>query len=168
MNKSEIKEIIDNIMSLMPNSVNGADKADIFAFLAVELELTHLLIPEAAPTIENQIEIPIKAPELYQKRKDKSERPCEFIIRVYKQWHGVGLARHHLLELDKPLYHALCCWLSKNEIPDWLDLPTKKEVNDRELRELGLQEGDTLAYPSYYQGLKTKLRLYNAARNRKG
>lgn len=167
MNITEIKEIAFNLSKLFPEDINGADKADIFAYLAVEIGLTHLMIPEAAPSTYDAIDIPFQAPELYQKRKDRRERPHEFIKRVYSKWLGKGLARHHLLHLDKSLYHALCCWLTKNDHPDWLELPTKKQINDRELNEIGLNDGDELPYPSYYKGLKDKLRLYNAARNRK-
>lgn len=167
MNIAEIKEIAFKLSSLFPEGINGADKADIFAYLAVEIGLTHLMIPDAVPSNYVSVEMPSQAPELYQKRKDRSERPHEFVKRVYSKWLGKGLARHHLLHLDKALYHALCCWLTKNDLPDWLDLPTKKQINDRDLECLGVDEGDTLPYPSYYKGLKDKLRLYNAARNRK-
>lgn len=167
MNITEIKEIAFKLSNSFPEDINGADKADIFAYLAVETGLTHLMIPDAIPLSDEFLQIPSQAPEYYQKRKDRRERPHEFIRRVYSKWLGKGLARHHLLHLDKSLYHALCCWLTKNDIPDWLDLPTKKQINDRELEGIGVDEGDMLPYPSYYKGLKDKLRLYNAARNRK-
>ena len=151
----------------MPDSANGSVQADIFVGLGIELGMTHLLIPDAIPSQDIIVVLPDRAPELYQKRRDKSEKPPEFIARVYKRWLGLCLAKHHLLHLDKPLYMALANWLKKNELPDWLDLPTKKEIIDRELAQIGVNHGDTLPYPTYYKGLKDKLRLYNAARNRK-
>ncbi len=168
MNKTELHEIISDIINVLPDNLNGAEKADIYAYLGVELGLSHLLMPEAVPAKEDQIELPTKAPEFYQKRTDRREKPCDFILRVYKKWHGKGLAKHHLLHLDEPLYMALCNWLIKNDAPDGFDLPTKKELNDRELERLELDGGEGLPYPSYYKELKDKLRLYNAARNRRG
>lgn len=167
MKSNNIKKIKLNMVNIVPSEANGAERADIFVRLAIEMGLTHLLVPEALPTEVDLIELPEEAPELYQARSDRSEKPPMFIKRVYADWLGQGLARHHLLQLDEALYMALANWLKKNELPEDLDLPTKKEIADRELTRLGLQEGDTLPYPSYYRGLKDKLRLYNAARNRK-
>ena len=167
MDKKKTNNITSEITSKINGKINISDRIDILVQLAVELELTHLLIPDALPVSQAQIDLPDLPPELYQKRKDRSEKPCDFIRRVYEKWHGNRLARHHLLHLDKPLYHALCCWLIKNDPPEWFDLPTKKELNDRELAYLGLEDGDEVHYPSYDKDLKDKLRLYNAARNRK-
>lgn len=167
MNSKELQEFISRLDAQIPSSLNGADRADVFVYLAAEWGLTHLLMPEAVPETERRFNLPVSAPEFYQRRADRRERPCEFIRRVYGTWMGNGLAMHHLFHLDEPLYAALHNWLRHNEKPDWLDLPTKKELNDRALERLGLQEGDTLPYPSYYKGLKDKLRLYNAARNRR-
>lgn len=166
MDKIDIEAIAKHVASRFPADVNGAARADIYAFLGKELGLTHLLLPDARPDQLYTIDLPKAAPELYRNRQDRSETAAAFIARVYKPWLGKGLAQHHLRHLDHALYHALHNWLKKNPMPEWLDLPTKKELNDRELRHLGLKEGETLPYPSYYTGLKTKLRLYNAARNR--
>lgn len=165
MDKAEILTKAACLAKKFPKDVNGADKADLFVYLAVELGLSHLLHPEASPDFDEP-DLPAEAPELYQKRTESRERPHKFIRRVYGAWMGHGLAQHHLLQLDRALYFALHNWLLKNEKPDWLDLPSKKEINDRELEKLGLNDGDTLPYPCYYKGLKKKLSLYNAARNR--
>lgn len=156
--------IISKCRCVLPRKLNGADLADIYVLLGIELGLAHLLQPEALP--ESEMPLPEIAPELYQKRADRRERPCPFIERVYAEWLGNGLAQHHLLHLDEPLYAALHNWLLKNEWPGSFDLPSKKELNDRELERLGIEDGEALPYPSYYKGLKDKLRLYNAARNR--
>lgn len=167
MDTAEVKKIAARLARAIPKQANGADRADIYVALARDLGLTHLLHPDAVSD-EGEPDLPLKAPELYRKRTDRRERPHEFIARVYKPWLGNGLAQHHLLNLDRPLYFALHNWLLKNEMPDWLDLPSKKEVHDRELRQLGWSEGDPLPSPPYYKALKKKLSLYNAARNRKG
>lgn len=56
--------------------------------------------------------------------------------------------------------------MKRNGMPEGFDLPSKKEMNDKALQDIGLEGGETLPFPSYYKGLKDKLRLYNAARNR--
>lgn len=165
MKTEELKSTITIIKKSIPSNVDGTILADLYVRLGSELGLEHLLIPEARPT--DALDLPTTAPEFYQDRCDKSELPHEYIERVYADWLGKGLARHHILQLDKPLYMALANWLKKNDLPVSFDLPTKKELADRDLARLGLKEGDTLPYPSYYTGLKDKLRLYNAARNRK-
>lgn len=167
MNKNKIEKHAKKLADNLPKNINRAEKADIYCLLAVELGLTHLLLPEAIPREDVFANLPDKAPELFQKRTNSSEKPAEFIVRVYDAWLGKGLAQHHLLHLDKPLYFALHNWLTKNDMPDWLDLPSKKQLNDKALQELGVSEGDELPYPSYSVGLKDQLRLYNAARNRK-
>lgn len=165
MKTEELEKIIEIISRSIPEGMNGADLADVYVYLGERLGLDHLLMPEARPS-EERCDLPATAPEYYQDRNDKAELPHEFIERVYSDWLGQGLARHHILQLDKPLYMALANWLKKNELPESFDLPTKKDLNDRALEQLGLNDGDTLPYPSYYKGLKDKLRLYNAARNR--
>ena len=164
MKPQEIKTVIDKIKQAIPTQDNGADLTNIYVLLGMELGLAHLLQSEALP--EPEASLPETAPERYQKRADKRERPWPFITRVYAQWLGKGLAQHHLLHLDKPLYAALHCWLLKNDKPEGFDLPSKKEINDRDLERLGIEDGAALPYPSYYKGLKDNLRLYNAARNR--
>lgn len=167
MKTEELKTIIESISRSLPSNINGAELADLYVYLGVEFGMEHLLMPEARPEASEHRALPVKPPELYQRRADRRELPHEFIERAYADWLGKGLARHHILQLDRALYMALANWHKKNELPENFDLPTKKELNDRELEKMGLSEGDKLPYPSYYKGLKDKLRLYNAARNRK-
>ncbi|WP_114964088.1 hypothetical protein [Tritonibacter mobilis] len=166
MDKFQIKAIAKKVAKKVPQNLNGAEKADIYAILGMELGLSHLLLPEARPDALYDIQLPDVAPEFYEEREDRKEGVVAFITRAYAPWIGQGLAQHHIGRLDPKLYRALHNWLQYNPFPDDLDLPTKKQLNDRELEKLGLTEGETLPYPSYYRGLKDKLRLYNAARNR--
>jgi hypothetical protein len=58
------------------------------------------------------------------------------------------------------LYEALKHWLKTNQLPNSIDLPTKKEMNDRQIaatRQLNVQ---------YSPEQREKLRLYRAARRR--
>lgn len=53
-------------------------------------------------------------------------------------------------------------------MPDWLDLPTLKQVNDRMLVQMDAAD---IAHPNLYGAtpaeLRKKILLYHAARNRK-
>jgi len=166
MSNPELLKIAKILSHQIPKDLNGADCADIYVLLGKELGMTHLLMPEARPNPIYSLPLPKEAPEVYKTRDDKSEKVVAFIRRVYAPWLGQGLARNYLRYLDPSVYHALHNWLKKNPWPEDLDLPSKKELNDRELAHMGLNEGETLPYPSYYTGLKDKIRLYNAARNR--
>src|ERR1700722_4943556 len=74
---------------------------------------------------------PSRAPEKWADRNSRSsENPVTFIKRVYADWLGLGLTRAHLRDLDLPLYNALATWTRRHG-PGDLDLPTKKELNDR-------------------------------------
>lgn len=81
--------------------------------------------------------IPLVAPEKWtSKGKQERETPVEFIQRVYGRFLGSGLTRAHLLKLDKPLYNALAQHMRMHgkELP--FDLPSKREVVDRQLSEV--------------------------------
>ena len=61
-------------------------------------------VTELASAAGEIVELPTTAPELYKERKDKSEKPAEFIKRVYHPWLMKGLLRPHIKSLDLPLY----------------------------------------------------------------
>lgn len=165
MKNAEIKSIVEACYKRISKAPTGSAMADIYVYLGLELGLSHLLRSETLPK-QGLAALPEQAPEMFQKRIDRSEKPHEFINRVYKRWLGKGLAQNHILNLDKPLYHALHNWIQRNEFPVDLDLPSKKEVSDLELATLGLQDGETLPCPSFQNDLKDQIRLYYAARNR--
>lgn len=105
--------------------------------------------------------LPTKPPARWLDRQDRQESPIDFIRREYSSWLGRGLSRPHIRKLDKSLYAALCNWTSEHgKLPDDLDLPTRKEINDRRLEEIGYASGG----PSAEQ--REALRLYHAARRR--
>ncbi len=115
-------------------------------------------------------QLPAAAPALWLERESRKETPAEFIKREYAPWLGHGLMQAHILHLDKPLYTALHKWLGSNAMPDWLDLPTKKQMNDRQL-EAGVPS------PTEWLGrmrqdadpeTRERMRLYSAARRRAG
>lgn len=60
------------------------------------------------------LELPEKAPELWQDRRGTKENPVTFIHRVYAPWLGRGLRRSHLHSLDRALYTALGVWLHRH------------------------------------------------------
>lgn len=58
------------------------------------------------------IDLPSKAPELYAERRDKSEKPEAFLVRVYEGLTGTPerpakITRSHIKSWDKNLYDAL-------------------------------------------------------------
>ncbi|MBO9477218.1 hypothetical protein J7382_06705 [Shimia sp. R11_0] len=128
--------------------------------------MLHLLTPEAQPPNPNFIPPPEKAPELYRDREDRTETAPAFTYRVYQHWLGRGLARNHLLSLDRSLYDAIYNWLKKKPLPDWLDLPVLTDLIDRQLAEMGVKEGEMLPHPSFDNGMREQLRLYHAAKTR--
>ncbi|MBU0641909.1 MAG: hypothetical protein KJ731_16450 [Alphaproteobacteria bacterium] len=165
MNKSEIETLIEAILHQIPDRLRGADKADFYVLLGEKLGMAHLLLPELRPS--NPPELPQEAPEIFKARKDRRETIIDFIARVYEPWLGRGLARSHLWSLDRSAYYAVENWGRKKPVPDWFDLPTKQELNDRELDQLGVLKGEMLPYPSHSKDLREKIRLYNAARHRR-
>lgn len=164
--KDDVYQEYSRFASELMTQLIAAEKAELFVNLAYDLHLEHLLHPDARFDLENAAHLPNEAPELYRERKDRSEKPGDFILRVYDQWLGNGLARPHLMALDRPLYDALHNWLRKNPLPDNLILPTKKEMIDAELNKAGLEDGEQLPFPSDSTILQKRRRLYNASRNR--
>jgi len=82
-------------------------------------------------------EVPTIAPVRWLDRANRQETPVEFVRREYKSWLG-RLSRAHIRQLDRSLYTALNNWLAKHKsLPPDLDLPTKKELNDRQIKSLG-------------------------------
>lgn len=113
--------------------------------------------------------LPTEAPAFWLEREDRKETPTEFIKREYAPWLGHGLTQAHILHLDKPLYTALHKWLRWNTLPDWLDLPTRKQMNDRLLEKQGVptaSESWGKALRDADAGTKERIRLYNIARKR--
>jgi hypothetical protein len=115
------------------------------------------------------VSLPEHAPALWLERENRKETPAEFIKREYTPWLGKGLTQAHIRHLDRSLYMALHQWLRWHELPPDLDLPTKKEMNDRKLRQLG--EEPLKALPSKGATLspemRESLRLYEVARRRR-
>lgn len=164
MNNKEYQQIKNSVLKHLSGNFSREQARDLIVSIADRLGAMHMLMPDAL--LPYGPALPDKAPELYQAREDRSEMAPEFIRRVYGQWMGHGLMRNHLLELDKPLYMALAQWLQKHDMPDWLDLPTKKQLNDRQLVQLGLAPDSTEA-EEYLRRLKELYRLKNAAQNRR-
>lgn len=57
-----------------------------------------------------------------------------FLREVWGEWLAGGyLERQTLYDHDPTAYSALSNWLRNNELPDDMDIPSNREVNDREL-----------------------------------
>lgn len=166
MIEAKVKSIVDTCVSEMEKAVHGSERADAYVYLGIALGMSHLLRHDSLPPDHQPVILPADPPELFQERANRSEICTGFINRVYREWLGHGLTRSHIYHLDRPLYFALSQRIERFGMPADLDLPTKKEQNDRDLEAMGLEDGDRLACPSFQGDLKRKIRLYNAARNR--
>ena len=166
MDNLKILAIVDDLKNRIPDDLSSSERADVFVYLGEKMGMTHLLRPEAQPPNPNYIPPPEVAPELYRDRKNRKESAPEFTVRVYAKWLGKGLARNHLLKLDRSLYEAIRNWVKKKPLPDWCDLPMLKELNDRQLAEMGLKDGEMLPHPSFDYDMRDQLRLYHAAKTR--
>lgn len=166
MNYSKIETIVADIKSNLPKGLSSSERADVFVCLGREMGMLHLLRPEAQPPNPDYLPLPKEAPELYRDRANRKETAPEFTYRVYKPWLGKGLARNHLLSLDRSLYEGIRNWVKKKPLPDWLDLPMLKELIDKQLEEMGVKEGEMLPHPSFDNGLRDQLRLYHGAKTR--
>lgn len=110
---------------------------------------------------EFELTMPATAPANWLDRANRDENPVEFIRRVYGPWLGKGLSRPSIRRLDKSLYLALYRFLANGGIwPTDLDLPTKKQQNDRELKKSGFASG------SLSPDQQEAIRLYHLARRR--
>ena len=57
-----------------------------------------------------------------------------FLREVWGEWLAGGhLARQTLYDHDPAAYSALSNWLRNNELPDDMDIPSNREITDREL-----------------------------------
>jgi hypothetical protein len=103
-----------------------------------------------------------QTPAKWLERKNKKETPIDFIRREYAPWLRDGtLSRPFIRKIDKSLYAALSNWLLNNRnLPADLDLPTKKQLNDRRLKEVG-----TLSLDLPPEA-RERRRLYQLARRR--
>lgn len=112
--------------------------------------------------------LPTKAPSLWLDRTDRAQAPIDFIRITYAEWLGHGLTQAHIRRLDKSLYMALHKWLQSNDMPADFDLPTQKQMNDRQLSEMW--PSPDAARPGRAAPLspddRERSRLYQAARRR--
>lgn len=108
----------------------------------------------AALTTENaepEVPLPTKAPELYADRANKSEKPEDFLVRVYKGLTGTPenpaqIVRSHIKAWDQRLYEAL---YKRRKLIDNFEtlLPPSqgKSVNDLSRKEADLLEAQRRA-----------------------
>jgi hypothetical protein len=153
---SRIAELLNEVATLMKSEPQVDSKS-------LE-QLTRLQLRLKIPTKRVQFRtnaFPDTPPARWLVRENRKETPIDFIRRVYYPWLGKGLSRSHIRHLDKSLYLALYKFLAEGgEIPPDIDLPTKKQLSDRELKQAGYTQGK----PSSEQ--REAVRLYHLARDR--
>jgi len=158
----------DEILQLISDALLANAEKDVLVHFLNALADALDLSADIRAEPRHSREIPHHAPELYRDRPDRSENAPDFIFRVYAPWLGGDLRRSDLYALDRPLYQAFQNWLRANKHPDWLDLPTVKEANDRLLAETckGRASHPNL-YASATRESRKQISLYHAARNRR-
>jgi len=166
MDDLRVLAIVDALKERIPTDLTSSEKADVFVYLGLEMGMVHLLRPATRPPDPNYIGPPKEAPEIYRNRVNRKETAPKFTARVYNHWLGKGMARNHLLQLDPSLYEAIRNWVKKKPLPDWLDLPMLKELNNRQLEEMEIKDGEMLPHPSFDRDMRDQLRLYHAAKTR--
>jgi hypothetical protein len=151
---TRIVELLDEIAKLMKDAP-AIDQKALEYLMQLQTRIRFLSFGD------HSIGLPTKPPIKWIDREDRTETPLDFIRREYKEWLGKGLSRPYIRRLDKNLYAALTNWISQNgKLPEDIELPTKKEMNDRRLEEIGYRSKG----PSSEQ--REALRLYQAARRR--
>ena len=151
---SRVVLLLDEIAKLM-NKEPAIDQQTFEYLSQLQMRVRFLAWNEHSATL------PSKAPARWLDRFNRKESPIEFIRREYSRWLGRGLSRPLIRKLDSSLYAALCNWISEHgELPQDIDLPTKKELNDQRLKEM---EYASKGPPSEQ---REALRLYHAARRR--
>ncbi len=122
----------------------------------LELEISNLLREAFAICVDDQVEkrdfqerimkralqaddatsFPTEAPELYVDRKDETEPPAKFLMRVYKKWAKTGLTRRSIGNLDPTLIRALY----REDIPVEIDQMFPKSPGGRPKKSRSLEE----------------------------
>ena len=99
-------------------------------------------ISELTSTPSKHPDFPSEAPELYKERKNRKEKPEEFLVRNYGRWtHGNGLYRSHIKAWDKSLYLGLN--KRRHDIPNFDTLlPT---AQGRSVDDLARSDSELLA-----------------------
>jgi hypothetical protein len=152
---SKISSLLSELAELMQQENIGKEALHHLKQLQMRVRFANI---NTEPR-ESSNALPTQAPRRWSVRESDLS-PAEFIRRHYAPWLGKGLTRAHIRHLDISLYEALKRWLKENEMPEDVDLPTKKEMIDRELA------GGSDFKIVYSPEQRRKLSLYRAARRR--
>jgi hypothetical protein len=129
---NELVELVEN-----EDSISSADKSTLKK-LQTRIQFAITAGASATPALS----IPQLAPAKWLERKNKDETPLDFIRRGYAPWLGKGLSKPDIRRLDRSLYLAIYTWTrAGGVIPPDFDLPTRKQVNDAELKRRGFSSG---------------------------
>jgi hypothetical protein len=74
----------------------------------------------------------------WSKRGDDTRNPFEWVRDNYKEWVGKGLLQSHLTA-DRVLHSAFSKRVSRERLPDWLDVPNESDAAIRQIRDPGEQ-----------------------------
>ena len=167
---------LESISELLGEAFTKACKTDEDRASLLRYALQEIGFPDASvslkaaqPNAGSSVKLPLVAPALWLERENRKETAPDFIKRVYAPWLGHGLTQAHIHQLDKQLYTALHNWLRFNDMPADLDLPTRKQLNDRLLQIRGTpSSAESLgkAISEASPEVRERIRLYDVARRR--
>jgi hypothetical protein len=176
MNHHLMEIYFESISELLGKAFTKACKTDEDRASLLRYALQEIGFPDASVSLKaaqsnagSSVKLPLVAPALWLARENRKETAPDFIKRVYAPWLGQGLTQAHIHQLDKQLYTALHNWLRFNDMPADLDLPTKKQLNDRLLQIRGTpSSAESLgkAISEASPEVRERIRLYDVARRR--
>jgi hypothetical protein len=115
-------------------------------------------------------EAPREAPVRWSERKTSELSPLEFLSQTYRPWLQAGtISRADIRHLDRPLYLALYKAKITSKQLDDIGLPTKEEMNNRQLAAAGPLKRPihNLKMAELPPAERERARLWSAARRRK-
>lgn len=127
---------------LLEQAISFIKNADDQRLVQIVRFFNYLDVNESAQLTRSK---PERAPELWQPRGGKKrEKITDFILRVYGPYLDGSFTRADLRSLDTKCYQALSNWLRTNELPESVNLPTKKERYDHVLSNISSVDTETV------------------------
>jgi len=172
--KTKISQLFDDLsrgLATVFEAAEDKDRQEIARLVDERMEkLQGFISEQTAEAVEGLLPLSAIKPRCsWLERQDRKQTPPDFIKDVYTEWLGQGLTQAHIRQVDRSLYYALHKWLKSNDMPNDLDLPTRKQMNDRLLQQHGIPsaaESWGKIYNRVGPVTKEKIRLYTIARTR--
>lgn len=132
--RDDFRQITQTSIAAAIDELAAAKELPLIERIA-SLSALHAYIVQKLGELEKP-DLPSKAPELWVARADKSEKPADFIRRVYGSFPIKGISRAYFRSVDPILHKALTDWLKQNPMPEDLGFITSKQRTDARLQAL--------------------------------